>query len=88
LAWAYLITFAPFKRIVTVILPIQFEQVEGIQENLVVMGIGMEFVEVGLPILPTPDCFPVHDDGLDPKGQEGFDNEGVSVGPVVTPARE
>ena len=41
------------------------------QENLVVMAMGMQLVEIGLAVLSSPNRLPVHDDGLDPKGQEG-----------------
>jgi hypothetical protein len=54
----------------SVILAIQFEQVEGIQEHLVVMGMGMQPVEIGPAILSSPNRFPVHDDGPDPKGRQ------------------
>ena len=47
----------------------QFEQVEGIQEDLPIMDTGMQLVEVGPAILPAAGDFPVHDDGAGPKGQ-------------------
>ena len=58
---------------VAVILPIQFEQVEGIQEDPVVMGIGMQLVEIRFAVLSSPNRLPIHDDGADPKGQESLD---------------
>jgi hypothetical protein len=70
------------------ILTIQFEQVEGIQENLVVMGTGMQLVEVRLAVLPSPNHFPVHDDGADPKGQERLDYPRILAAPVVTASGE
>jgi hypothetical protein len=57
-----------FKGMLPVILPVQFEQVESIQENPVVMGIRMQLVEIRLAVLPSPNRFPVQDDGPDPKG--------------------
>jgi hypothetical protein len=45
-----------------VILTIQLEQVEGIQENLGIMAMGMERVEIGPAVLSSPNRFPVHDD--------------------------
>ena len=60
-----------------VILTIQFEQVERIREHLVVMGIRMHLVEIGLAVLPSPNRFPIHDNGADPQGQEGFVYPGI-----------
>ena len=41
-----------------VILTIQFEQVEGIQKDLLVMGTEMQLVEIRLAVLPSPNRFP------------------------------
>jgi hypothetical protein len=68
---------------VAVILPIQFEQVEGIQEHLVVMGMGMQLVEIGLAVPSSPNRFPVHDDGTDPKRPQGLDYPRILGGPIV-----
>ena len=70
-----------------VILTIQFEQVERIQEDLLVMAMGMELVEVRFAIPPSPDRFPVHDDGADPKGPQRIDYPGILGGPIVASAR-
>ena len=71
---------------VAVILTIQFEQVEGIQKDLLVMGTGMQLVEIRLAVLPSPNRFPVHDDGADPKGSQRLDYPEILAAPVVTPA--
>jgi hypothetical protein len=68
-----------------VVVPIQFEKIEGIEENLVVIATGMQPVEIGLPILASPYRFPVNNAGLHPKGQKGFPNPGILAGPVITP---
>jgi hypothetical protein len=65
-----------------VILPIQFEQVEGIQKDLLVMGTGMQRVEIGPAVRSSPDRLPIHDDGLDPKGQESLDYPRILPGPM------
>ena len=57
--------FALFKEMLPIILPVQFERVETMQEHLVVMGIGMQLVEVRFAVLPSPNRFPVHDDRAD-----------------------
>jgi hypothetical protein len=67
----------------SVILAIQFEQVEAIQEHLVVMGIGMKLLEIRLAVLPSPNRFPIHDDRADPEGQQGFDNPRILGGPII-----
>ena len=41
-----------------VILTIQFEQVERIQEDLLVMAMGMELVEIRLPSFPAQTASP------------------------------
>jgi hypothetical protein len=48
-----------------IILAIHFEEVEANQEHLVVMGMGMQLVEIGLAVPSSPNRFPVHDDGSD-----------------------
>jgi hypothetical protein len=63
--------FALFKGMLAVILTIQFQQVKGIQEDLVIMG--MQSVEIGLAILPSPNRLLIHDDGADPKGSQRLD---------------
>ena len=50
--------FALFKGMLAVILTIQFQQVKGIQEDLLIMG--MQSVEIGLAILPSPNRLPIH----------------------------
>jgi hypothetical protein len=51
----------------------------------VVMGIGMQHVEIRLAVLATPHGFPVHDDGADPKGLERLDYPRILAAPVVAP---
>jgi hypothetical protein len=67
------------------ILTIQLEQVEGIQERLVLMAMGMELVEIRLAVPPSPNRFPVHDDEADPKGPQRLDYPRILGGPIVAP---
>jgi hypothetical protein len=54
----------------------------------VIMGIGMQLVEVGPAVLSSPNRFPVHDDGADPKREKRVDNPRILPGPIVTPPGE
>jgi hypothetical protein len=49
-----------FKRMLSVILAVQFEQVEGIQEDLAIVPAGMQPVEIGpaRPFQPKPPSRP------------------------------
>ena len=69
-----------------IILPIQFQQVESIQEDLLVMRTGTQLVEIRLAVPSSPNRFPLYDDGADPKRQEGLYPR-IFVGPVVAPPR-
>jgi|ERR1700738_3556944 hypothetical protein len=71
---------------VAIILPIQFQQVESIQEDLLVMRTGTQLVEIRLAVPSSPNRFPLYDDGADPKRQEGLYPR-IFVGPVVAPPR-
>jgi hypothetical protein len=54
---------------------IQFEQVEGIQKDLLVISTGMQLVEIRLAVLPSPNRFPIHDVGrLMPSGHRTLGN--------------
>jgi hypothetical protein len=66
--------FALFKRMLPVILAIQFEQVEGIQEDLIVMSIGMQLVEVGLALPASPHRLPVWFASSKSQTQPSFNN--------------
>ena len=50
---------------VTAIIAVQFEQVEGIQEHLMVVGVRVQLLEIRNPIIPAPNGFPINgrDDG-------------------------
>ena len=60
-----------------IILPIQFQQVESIQEDLLVMRTGTQLVEIRLAVPSSPNRFPLYDDGADPKRQEGTLSEDI-----------
>jgi hypothetical protein len=51
------------------------------------MGTGMQLVEIRLAVLPSPNRFPVHDDGADPKGPQRLDYPRILAGPIVASAR-
>ena len=66
-----------------VILAIQLQQLNAYKNTWVVMGIGMQLVEVGLAVLSSPNRLPVHDDRADPKRPQGVDYPRMLVRPVV-----
>jgi hypothetical protein len=43
------------------IIPVQFEKIEGIEENLLVMDAGMQLIEARFAIWSCPNRFPVKD---------------------------
>jgi hypothetical protein len=52
-----------------------------------VMGTGMQLVEIRLAVLPSPDRFPVHEDAADPKQPQRIDYPRILGGPIVASAR-
>jgi hypothetical protein len=48
----------------------------------------MQLVEIRLAVFPSPNRFPVHDDGADPRGPQRRDYPRMLAAPVVAPAGE
>jgi len=74
-----------FERPIAQVFPINFEQIEGIEENLVIVHSALELVEIGYPkVSAAPNRFPDDERGTGLKAAHGFDDARIAVAPVTS----
>ena len=66
----------------------QFQQVEGVEEHPVVVGLAVELLEVRRAVRVAADRLAVEDQGGRPERRHGLPDEGEPVRPVVSPTGE
>jgi hypothetical protein len=70
------------------VLPVEREAVEGVELHLVVMAARVQGVEVGDTIDAQDHGLAIDDEPLVPVPERAFDDQGITVGAVVTAASD